>query len=66
MQNTNDNQPENLSPIPDTLFYSTQIPVCLWLLAKTKPPTSNADVSALLKALTHSLREPLFANLQAQ
>ena len=28
--------------LPGQLFYSTQIPVCLWFLAKTKTPTANA------------------------
>ncbi len=28
--------------LPGQLFYSTQIPVCLWFLANSKPPTPNA------------------------
>jgi type I restriction enzyme M protein len=28
--------------LPGQLFYSTQIPVCLWFLAKNKTPTPNA------------------------
>ena len=28
---------------PGQLFYSTQIPVCLWFLAKNKNAANNAD-----------------------
>jgi hypothetical protein len=28
--------PSNFAPLPGQLFYSTQIPVCLWFLAKNK------------------------------
>ena len=27
--------------LPGQLFYSTQIPVCLWFLAKSKAPMAN-------------------------
>jgi len=36
MNITNTHRAENLIRSPGQLFYSTQIPVCLWFLAKNK------------------------------
>jgi type I restriction-modification system DNA methylase subunit len=35
---------DNMVALPGQLFYSTQIPVCLWLLAKNKTADAKCGV----------------------
>jgi len=43
--------PSNFAALPGQLFYSTQIPVCLWFLAKNKHDGKRRAVSELELAL---------------
>jgi len=43
MQNMSTNRAENLSPLPCQIFYSTQVPGCLWSLAKNKAANAKRN-----------------------